>query len=124
MTTNDPVTLGEVDRNLQRLREELLSGLANVSSRMDRALDGTVPANVYASDKAAWEYRLKDAETTITEVKLDAEKKLTAFKSELEKKEEITRGQKNLLMMAFIFPLLILVVNTGVNFYFRATGKQ
>lgn len=112
MPNSDPVSLGEVDRNVQRLREELQRGLANVSNRMDKALDGTVPSNVYASDKVAWEYRLSDAEKSITELK-----------EGIAKKEEISRGQRNLYAAAFTLPLLILIINTGINFYFRASGK-
>lgn len=111
MTASD-VTLGEVDRNVQQLRQELREGLANVSSRMDRALDGTVPARVYAADKNAFEYRLNDAEKALNELK-----------TQLERKEEVSRGQKNLVLIALIFPLLILFINTSINVYFRATGK-
>lgn len=119
----DPVSLGEVDRNVQRLREELQRGLANVSSRMDKALDGTVPANVYASDKNAWEYRLSDMERDVATLKVDLKTEVAALKAYEEKKEAQRLGQKNLITAAFLFPVLILIINTAINFYFKATGK-
>lgn len=119
----DPVSLGEVHRNVQQLREELRDGLANVSTRMDRALDGTVPANVYAADKNAWEYRLSDAEKEIADLKINLKTEVEALKSYEEKKEQQHIGQRNLIAAAFLFPLLILIINTSINFYFRATGK-
>lgn len=108
----DPVTLGEVDRSVQRLREELRDGLANVTQRMDRALDGTVPANVYSSDQTNINYRLNDLEKELTEVKFQQTKK-----------DEASRSQRNLIAAAFIFPLVILILNTAVSFYFKAIGK-
>lgn len=120
---SDPVSLGEVDRNVQRLREELQRGLANVSARMDKALDGTVPANVYASDKNAWEYRLTDAEKEIADLRVSFKAEVESMKSYEAKKEEQRKGQRNLIAAAFLFPLLILLINTGINVYFRATGK-
>lgn len=119
----DPVSLGEVDRNVQRLREELQRGLANVSSRMDKALDGTVPANVYASDKNAWEYRLSDAEKEVVDLKLSFKTEVEALKNYQKEKENQRLSQRNLIAAAFLFPLLILIINTSINFYFRATGK-
>lgn len=119
----DPVSLGEVDRNVQRLREELQRGLANVSNRMDKALDGTVPANVYAADKNAWEYRLSDVERDVVTLKVDLKTEVAALIAYQKEKEEQHRGQRNLIAAAFLFPLLILFINTAINFYFRASGK-
>lgn len=112
MPMSEPVTLGEVDRNVQRLREEVREGLNNVSQRMDRALDGTLSSQVYASDKNAWEYRLSDVE-----------KEVRITKEELAKKEEISRGQKNILTIGLVFPTLILILNTAINFYFKVNSK-
>lgn len=133
-TNSDPVSLGEVDRNVQklsdsldntahRLSDELRAGLKQISDRMDRALDKAVPAEVYNTDKGLINYQIQDLQKEVTDLKQDIEKKVGEIKTDQTKKEEITRGQRNMFIVAFAFPLVILILNTGVNFYFKATGK-
>lgn len=133
-TSNDPVSLGEVDRNVQklsdsldttahRLSDELRSGLKQISDRMDRALDKAVPADVYNTDKGLINYQIQDLQKEVAELNTDIEKKIGEIKNDQVKKEEITRGQRNMFIVAFAFPLVILILNTGINFYFKASGK-
>lgn len=60
----DPVTLGEIARNLAALSDRIDSRFAEVSGRMDDMGRGFVRAEVYAADKRNHDMRVELIEST------------------------------------------------------------
>lgn len=106
MSTEDPVTLGEVSRNVSSLRQEVKEGLGAMSGRLDRAFDRAVSSDIYAANQSQVEYRLNDLSKEITELKT------------LKVKEDEQRTSlRRLVIFSFVIPVFMAITNMVFTFY-------
>lgn len=99
----DPVTLGEVDRNVQRV--EL--ALTNLDRKLDYIFEKTVTKESLEKEIANVRHEISDLEEDIQNIK-----------DERKKSKENARVRRNLMWAALVYPTLVLLVSQALNIYF------
>lgn len=107
----DPITLGEVSRNVSSLRIEIKEAIQSINLRLDRSSDQSVSSAIYAADKSNVDYRLQDLA-----------KELSEMKSENAKKEERNTSLRRLIIFSLAIPSLFMVINMLFTYYLFLRG--